>query len=1209
MGYSLEVIPAPRAGRERSDCRVESALDDVHGQAASGCFLVFAFHVCAGLAHGADHFVERDKMLTVAAQRHAHRVDGLHRTHRVALDAWHLDQPADRVAGQAKVVLHADFGGVFHLLHVATQNLTQRAGGHGASDADFALAADFGARDRRIFLVQNTDGGSREEEPNDAVLIGSGNKAHVVMQHGRNDPGGAVGGRGYHAAAVGVFFVDGQCVQVDPVEYRQRITQRRFRVFAQLAMQGCRPTLDLKAARQNPLVAAASFNAILHDLPDAQQALTGLCFGTPRGFVGQHHLADGKTARRAMRHQVSGGLERVKQLRLVFDDAVGACSILIHDKAAADRVVLAAAHLQTRGIEGTEDHAVRMVGQRLANHRQVMFFDELDAVFAQQIQAFIAADVLQACRYGANQVAVAEHVVDATDRRPVFAFDQRGDRVYGLLAAVRMAPFAHQFSGGVRCVFQRVVVLVQSTAFHRADFFANLDHRVTEAIQFLFGFALGRLDHQRAGNREGHGRRVEAEVDQAFGDVIYANATGFLQRAQVEDAFVRDQAVAAGVKHRVVLFQATGDVVGVENRQLRSALETFAAHHADVHPGDRQDARAAERGCTDCTLLALHTCVTRHERRQVGFHANRANARAATTVGDAKGFVQIEVGHVAAELTRSAQADHGIHVGAVDIHLAAVVVNDAADFADTFFEHTVGGWVGDHQCREGDRVVTGGGAEHGLQFVGQLLITRTLLGRGKRMQIAEFGPGDWDHFAGGVELHGARPQRDHRAVQCQVLVRQATQVAHQLGFGVIAVEYRVAENHRLAFQLGRQACFDAVCQRGEVRQSLAFSSEQGPQHFDVGLLCGFVQRDTQALAVYFTQVDFLSAGLGVQVSRPGAGVQGDAVEEERLLGVYAQLAQAFGQDCGQMMHAIGDAGQAARAVVHGVHAGDVGEQNLRGADIAGGLLATDVLLAGLHGQTQGGLAEAVDGHTDQSARHVTLVGVAGGEVRGVRAAETQRHTEALRAANRYVCTELAGRGEQGQGQQVGCYGHQGIGGMEALDQLAIIEHVAITGRVLQQRAEELADVGQLQFVCDDHLNAQRLGAGLQHVEGLRVAVSGGKELIAAFVLAQAFAEGHRFSGGSGFVKQRGIGDRQAGEVADQRLEIQQRLKSALGDLWLIRRVSGVPRRIFQQVAQDRCRRVGVVVTLANVGFEQLVLGGNGFDIGQCIGLALAGGQA
>ncbi|MNJ79325.1 hypothetical protein D3C77_773070 [compost metagenome] len=52
--------------------------------------------------------------------------------------------------------------------------------------------------------------------------------------------------------------------------------------------------------------------------------------------------------------------------------------------------------------------------------------------------------------------------------------------------------------------------------------------------------------------------------------------------------------------------------------------------------------------------------------------------------------MQVQVRYVAAELPRGAQADHRVHVGAVEVNLAAVLVNDGADLADAFLEHTVG---------------------------------------------------------------------------------------------------------------------------------------------------------------------------------------------------------------------------------------------------------------------------------------------------------------------------------------------------------------------------------------------------------------------------------------------------------------------------------------------------------------------------------------
>ncbi|MCY1174845.1 hypothetical protein D9M73_150590 [compost metagenome] len=65
----------------------------------------------------------------------------------------------------------------------------------------------------------------------------------------------------------------------------------------------------------------------------------------------------------------------------------------------------------------------------------------------------------------------------------------------------------------------------------------------------------------------------------------------------------------------------------------------------------------------------------------------------------------------------------------------------------------------------------------------------------------------------------------------------------------------------------------------------------------------------------------------------------------------------------------------------------------------------------------------------------------------------------------------------------------------------------------------------------------------------------------------------------------------------------------MGDLRLVRGVGGIPGRVFQEVAQDRRRRVGAVVALADEGLEQLVLAGDAFDHRQGIGFAQAVFQA
>ncbi len=97
-----------------------------------------------------------------------------------------------------------------------------------------------------------------------------------------------------------------------------------------------------------------------------------------------------------MTEQILGTFEREGQRRGVFDDAIGAGGIFIDNETTADRVILAAADLNPRRIEGAKDHAVGVVGQRFADHRQMFFLVERDAVFTEQIQSAIAANFLQA---------------------------------------------------------------------------------------------------------------------------------------------------------------------------------------------------------------------------------------------------------------------------------------------------------------------------------------------------------------------------------------------------------------------------------------------------------------------------------------------------------------------------------------------------------------------------------------------------------------------------------------------------------------------------------------------------------------------------------------------------------------------------------------------------------------------------------------------
>ena len=93
-----------------------SALDEIDRQPAERGLLVLRLHVGAGLAHGLDDAVERHAVRAVAVQRQPSGGDRLDRAEGVALDARDLDEPADRVAGQAEVCSMRDLGRVLDLL-------------------------------------------------------------------------------------------------------------------------------------------------------------------------------------------------------------------------------------------------------------------------------------------------------------------------------------------------------------------------------------------------------------------------------------------------------------------------------------------------------------------------------------------------------------------------------------------------------------------------------------------------------------------------------------------------------------------------------------------------------------------------------------------------------------------------------------------------------------------------------------------------------------------------------------------------------------------------------------------------------------------------------------------------------------------------------------------------------------------------------------
>ena len=86
----------------------------------------------------------------------------------------------------------------------------------------------------------------------------------------------------------------------------------------------------------------------------------------------------------------------------------------------------------------------------------------------------------------------------------------------------------------------------------------------------------------------------------------------------------------------------------------------------------------------------------------------------------------------------------------------------------------------------------------------------------------------------------------------------------------------------------------------------------------------------------------------------GAAGHGDGhrVEERSGLHLIAEALDRLGEDLRQAVGALGRLPDALGPVIDGEHRGDDRQQHLRGADIAGRLLAADMLLARLHRHAQ-----------------------------------------------------------------------------------------------------------------------------------------------------------------------------------------------------------------------------------------------------------------
>ena len=118
--------------------------------------------------------------------------------------------------------------------------------------------------------------------------------------------------------------------------------------------------------------------------------------------------------------------------------------------------------------------------------------------------------------------------------------------------------------------------------------------------------------------------------------------------------------------------------------------------------------------------------------------------------------------------------------------------------------------------------------------------------------------------------------------------------------------------------------------------------------------------------------------------------------------------------------------------------------------------------------------------------------------------------------------------------------------MKPADKGRVIVNRSVRRRVLEQGPEDRAFKIPSQMIFDDHFDAQGLGSGLDDSDRLRMAILGDKEQFPRTIRTDDRpCHRHRFGGGGRFIEHRSVGQGQAGEIADHRLEIQQRFEPAL----------------------------------------------------------------
>ena len=226
------------------------------------------------------------------------------------------------------------------------------------------------------------------------------------------------------------------------------------------------------------------------------------------------------------------------------------------------------------------------------------------------------------------------------------------------------------------------------------------------------------------------------------------------------------------------------------------------------------------------------------------------------------------------------------------------------------------------------------------KFLDELMPALSLIGGCKRVNIRKFGPGNRFHFRSRVKFHSARTQRNHRAVQSQILIREVAQVTHHLGLGTVLME-----NGMLHVLIGtEQICWNTelgICLGGKFCAKCLYQTLQNP------VIMRFTDRNTHAVFVDTANVNANLKRLGYKIVCAIRCINHHGVKEMLIGNTVSGAFQGCCYTGRVSMQTFGDSTQPLGTVIHSVSPGNNCQQSLGGTDVTGSLLATNVLFAGL----------------------------------------------------------------------------------------------------------------------------------------------------------------------------------------------------------------------------------------------------------------------